>query len=230
MLEANSHAHNCFATWTYKEAPPELAPVDMKRAIRRLRDIYPAPFRYYGVGEYGEVGLRPHYHLALFGVSFMDSDLIAKAWDKGFVHVGELNIDSAKYIAGYVLKKMTSYTNPALEGKQREFARMSLKPGIGALECENIGKRLKRAFENGAVALDVPGEIRQAGRKMPVGRYVQSKMREAVGWEPNMPQDAKAAIKALRDSMDPVARDRKRESNYRRVVGRSAMDKSRRKL
>lgn len=230
MLESLSHAHNTFLTTTYKVAPSELIPDDMRRFLRKLRDIYPVPFRYYGVGEYGEKGLRPHFHFALFGVSCLDTHLIQRAWDKGFITAYPLEEHSAAYIAGYVLKKMTTFTNPELEGKHREFARMSLKPGIGALECAQMGKNLKGAFENGHVALDVPGEVRQAGRKMPMGRYLQGKLREQVGWDKNMPQDAKNALAAERAAMDPVERDNRRESNYLRTIGRSKLAKSRRKL
>lgn len=234
-MESHSHEYNAWATLTYKEAPPELIPKDLQYFVRRLRVIYPVPFRYYGVGEYGTRGLRPHFHIALFGVSFLDSEYIQKAWQKdgkpiGFVDVGELNKDSAAYIAGYVCKKMTSYTNPALAGKHPEFARMSLKPGIGALQCENMGKELVRAFENGHTALDVPREVRQAGRKMPLGRYVQGKLRQAVGWESSMPQDKKAQIAAERARVDPVVRNNKRESGYLSSVGRNKINLSRRKL
>lgn len=205
-------------------------PLDLKNFLRRLRDSYPVPFRYYAVGEYGTRGLRPHYHAALFGVSWLDRPTIEKVWSAGFVHTGELNKDSAQYIAGYVCKKITTRTDPRLQGKHPEFARMSLKPGIGALQCENMGKELVRAFENGHAALDVPGEVRQAGRKMPMGKYVQGKLREAVGWERNMPQDAKVALQVERQRVGRVERDRKRESQYRSVTGRNKISDSRRKL
>lgn len=230
MLESLSHTHNAFVTLTYKEAPRELVPLDMQLFLKRLRKIYPAPFRFYGVGEYGTHGLRPHFHLILFGVSWMDRDFIDKAWGLGFVDSQEFSEHRAAYVAGYVCKKMTSYTNPELEGFQPEFARMSLKPGIGALQCESMGKELVRAFENGHVAVDVPGQIRQAGRKMPLGRYVRSKLRVAVGWDKDMPQDAKVALAVERQGVDRAEQDRKRESSYRSAIGRNKINQSRRKL
>lgn len=239
MLESASHAYNTFATLTYTIAPPELVPADGQYFIRRLRKIYPAPFRYYLVGEYGTLNLRPHFHVVLFGVSFLDREYVQKAWSleedgklvpRGFVDTQELTTGRAKYIAGYVCKKMTTFTNPALEGKHPEFARMSLKPGIGALQCEQIGKNLVEAFENGHTALDVPGEVRQTGRKMPMGRYLQSRVRTEIGWEPNMPQDAKKALEAERQAMDPALRNLRRQRAYEQSVGRHKNSLLRRKL
>lgn len=235
MLESHSHEFNTFATLTYKNAPPELIPDDLSDFMRKLRKCYPTKVRYYGVGEYGTQNLRPHFHVVLFGVSWLDRYYVLKAWSdggvpKGFVDTAELNSERAAYIAGYVCKKVTSFTNPALEGKQREFARMSLRPGIGALECENIGKKLKGAFENGYCALDVPGELRQVGKKMPLGRYVRGELRKAVGWDKTMPQEAKNKLRDDLESVDRTQRNIKRESYYNSAIARFKISESRRKL
>lgn len=235
MLESLSHEHNAMATLTYKEAPPELIPDDLTGFMRRLRKIYPRPVRYYGVGEYGTKGLRPHFHICLFGASWLDREWFERAWSLdgqslGFVDSTELNRNTAAYVAGYVCKKMTTFTNPLLKDKHPEFARMSLRPGIGALECESMGKNLKEAFRAGHCAVDVPGEVRQSGRKMPMGRYVRGKLREAVGWDNTMPQEAKNDLRVKLGAVDRGARDVKRESAYRSAVARHKINESRRKL
>jgi len=126
-----------------------------QKFIKRLRKHYPQKIRYFHCGEYGDETLRPHYHAALFNISFPDqclysddegictyySPTLQKLWPYGFSTIGELNFDTASYIAGYILKK--------INGKQAEetylrsdeygvcfwvrppYVTMSLKPGIG---------------------------------------------------------------------------------------------------
>lgn len=98
---------------------------------------------------------RPHYHACVFGTGFEDLELIgenngvpyftspelASVWQKGHVQVGELNYESAAYVARYVLKKITGnqakdwYTRVdtitgEITEKVPEFVTMSRKPGI----------------------------------------------------------------------------------------------------
>ena len=89
---------------------------------------------------------RPHYHACLFNVDFPDKQLFSVSneqklyvsksltdlWGKGHCTVGSLTFDSAAFVARYCLKKING--EPAKEhyqGKQPEYATMSLKPGIG---------------------------------------------------------------------------------------------------
>lgn len=128
MLEQSRHEFSVFVTLTYAEAPEELVPDHMAYFVRRLRLINPRPLRFYGVGEYGSKGGRPHYHLALFGVSMADEALIQSCWTRGFVHIGELNRWSAQYLTKYVCKSLVQLRKH--DGKHPEFARMSLRPGL----------------------------------------------------------------------------------------------------
>ncbi len=64
---------------------------------------------------------RPHYHACLFNCSFPDlvsygsrngdlrytSPFLERVWKYGFVDVGDLNFDSAAYVARYCMKKVT---------------------------------------------------------------------------------------------------------------------------
>ena len=76
-LEAMEHEENCFITLTYdNQYLPEnnsLRRKDLQDFIKRLRRRYEdRKIRYFYCGEYGSKGLRPHYHMILFGYDFVD--------------------------------------------------------------------------------------------------------------------------------------------------------------
>lgn len=156
MHEAQMHDENWFVTLTYDdENLPETGSLvyrDFQQFMRRLRKKK-GKVRFYMCGEYGEQGHRPHYHACMFGLAVQDLEPIGEClfqsaelqnlWGKGFVSLGELTFDSAAYVARYCMKKVTG--SAAREHYSRvnlstgevvsltpEFARMSLKPGIGA--------------------------------------------------------------------------------------------------
>lgn len=71
------------------------------------------------------------------------------------------------YIAGYVVKKMTHSLDPRLDGRDREFARMSLRPGLGAVALAPVVLAL---VQHG---LPVPLGLRHEKKIMPLGRYLR---------------------------------------------------------
>ena len=138
---------------------------------RLRKHFAPKKIRFFHCGEYGNtckhgvdlrlvkcplcnVG-RPHYHACLFNCSFDDleaygsrdgdlrytSSTLEKIWKYGFVDVGELNFDSAAYVARYIMKKVTGvnaadhYMQVDLDGVcswvDPEYITMSRRPGIG---------------------------------------------------------------------------------------------------
>lgn len=138
---------------------------DFQLFMKRLRkEIAPIRVRFFMAGEYGEHNWRPHFHALLFGYSFPDqvylrttpagfrlnrSAILESLWPFGYSSVGEVTFESAAYVARYVMKKVNGdlaeshyeridpetgevYRLPA------EFARMSLKPGIGAKWIERF--------------------------------------------------------------------------------------------
>lgn len=159
--EAQLHKHNAFLTLTYnqKHLPLDgsLNPIEVTLFLKRLRErIYPKKISYFYCGEYGENYSRPHYHMALFGYDFSEdrvqhrkcesgyvyrSPLLEELWPFGYSEIGNLEYDSARYIAGYIQKKITGknassqyeITLPSGEISQilPEFARMSKNPAIG---------------------------------------------------------------------------------------------------
>lgn len=161
MHEAQLHDHNAFITLTYSDdnlpADGSLNPEDVTRFFKRLRKALGGKkILYYYCGEYGENFSRPHYHIALFGYDFSSdrvphresengtiyrSPLLEKLWPYGFSEIGNLEYDSARYVASYVQKKVTGkkqeahYTMMREDGEilslLPEFARMSRRPAIG---------------------------------------------------------------------------------------------------
>lgn len=183
MLEALVHTSASFVTLTYNKEhlPPDgsLVPRDLQLFLKRLRTNTQLPIRYFGVGEYGDLSWRPHYHLALFGVPREGEPLVNRAWGKGFVKSGDLTMESAQYVAGYVVKKLTRADDPALEGRYPEFARMSLRPGIGAIAIPDIARALQSrpGWDEIEKKGDVPGVLRHGRRTLPLGRYLLRKLR-----------------------------------------------------
>lgn len=159
MHEASLHERNSFLTLTYAEDPISLRVDDLQRFFKRLR-FSGARVRYFACGEYGEELGRPHFHVCLFGEDFSldrvpyskglwDSPALTELWGHGSCKVGELSFESAAYVAGYVLKKVTGKQELLLDDGllphysrvsdetgelhfvEPEFAVMSRRPGIG---------------------------------------------------------------------------------------------------
>lgn len=188
MLESYKHAENSFLTLTYDEAhlPADgsLRPSDTQKWLKRFRKaIEPLKIRYYLVGEYGDVSWRPHYHAALFGVGPQFEPLVKSTWGKGHVMLAEFNTHTAQYICGYVTKKMTTKEDTRLNGKHPEFARMSLRPGIGATAIGDISELLFEHHGRQSVIdqNDVPRSLQHGGRSLPLGRYLRKKLRDEIG-------------------------------------------------
>lgn len=159
--EAQTHTENCFLTLTYA---PDRIPFGatilkphVQAFIRRLRAaISPKRIQFYAIGEYGDLGGRPHYHALIFGHDFADkvlhkrteagcdiytSTALTKLWPYGFSTVGALTFESAAYCARYAMKKLGKAKTRAftdidpltgeLSLRTSEFALMSLKRPIG---------------------------------------------------------------------------------------------------
>nr|QJB20083.1 MAG: replication initiator protein [Microvirus sp.] len=199
MLESLVHEKASFVTLTYdQESVPEdgsVSPRDLQLFLKRLRKRT-HPVRFFGVGEYGDNTWRPHYHLALFGLGTDDKDAIHDSWGLGITHTGTLTLDSAQYVAGYTTKKMTSKEDKRLAGRYPEFARMSLRPGIGAPAIQEVAEALqnKNGWDEISNAGDVPNVLQTQGRKLPLGRYMRSRLRLGMNFEV-LTQSPEAAYK-----------------------------------
>lgn len=186
LLESFLHSSNSFLTLTYApEHIPSggtLVPRDTQLFLKRLRKDFPRKVRYFLVGEYGDISERPHYHASLFGVGVDDLLFVQNAWRMGHVMLGELTPQSARYVAGYVTKKMTSKDDLRLNGRYPEFARMSLRPGVGAAAVSNILTALGSNLNQHG---DIPSALHVHGSMMPMGRFLLGKLREKVSTKRN---------------------------------------------
>lgn len=237
MLEAMEFTGNCFVTLTYSDdelkncigaAPhllPSLMPKHLQDWLKRYRKVmYPQKIRFYAVGEYGDETGRPHYHLALFGANpcifgrsryskvrsdcCVVCDTIRDTWGRGHIFVGELEAASAGYIAGYVIKKMTSPDDRRLLGRHPEFARMSRRPGIGAWAMDEVAHGLLN-YSLDERLVDVPDSLRHGAKLLPLGRFLKRKLRERIGRDVQAPEEV---LEAMAEEMRPLSRLHERYS------------------
>ena len=191
ILESFMHDQSCFLTLTYSAenlpASSSLRPVDttnfLKRFRLRLSELGLPKIRYFLVGEYGSETQRPHYHLSVFGCGPHYEKLIEKSWGLGHIQIAEFNEKTARYVCGYVIKKMTAPDDPRLDGRYPEFARMSKCPGIGATAMKVIAETIMT--DAGTAELrktgDVPYQFRMQGKLYPIGKYLRSVLRSEIG-------------------------------------------------
>lgn len=216
MLEAAQHADNCFATLTYSDEKLEsvsLIPRHLTLFLKRFRKEF-GKFRYYAVGEYGDVTERPHFHLALFGVPTcvwgrtrkervsccFHCDRMQRVWGYGKCDLGTLDPGSARYVSGYVTKKLTRPDDERLEGRHPEFSRMSTRPGIGAGMMDEVASQLM-SLNLDTELDDVPAALTHGRQAWPLGQYLRRRLRTRIGRDEKAPL---ATIKKLEEKLLPL--------------------------
>lgn len=153
--EAKCWPHNAFVTLTYsdEELPiggtsrSTVSKREFQLFMKRLRKELGEGIRFFASGEYGETNERAHYHALLFNCSFPDrvrwresrghtlyrSPLLERLWPFGFSTIGEVNFQTANYVARYVVKKLRgSMALQQYSDREPPFILMSRNPGIGA--------------------------------------------------------------------------------------------------
>lgn len=233
MLEATQWKENAFVTLTYSDewlpfvdaekTKATLVPEHLQKWLKRMRKVLsPAKIRFFGVGEYGQMGKRrdvwhPHYHVAVFGLAscvYGDSrfgprlhcncvncSVVKFTWRFGTSHLGHVEPKSAQYLAGYTLKNMRRFDNVQLQGRYPEFARMSLRPGIGAGAADQV----RESYERYALVEDVGVQASLAhGKKVyPLGTYLRNRIAVSLGVEDVQKErnleEASEALRPLRE-------------------------------
>lgn len=253
--EALTSDSSHFVTLTYA---PEHLPKNLsvsKREhqlfMKKLRKRYGKKIRFFMCGEYGESKGRPHYHYLLYNVPFHDleywrhgrdkkggqypiyrSATLEAIWGKGFVEIGELNLASASYTAGYIRKKIRGKQLEAIDSethlkpyelydsetgeiieREPEFSIMSRRPGLGRDFYERYGEQIRR---NDDIVID--------GTRMRLPKYYD-RISERVDPErhaSNVLERRKRAKaqKARSRDLDPM-RLRQREAYWHRVHEKS---------
>lgn len=186
--------------WPEYSVNPRALELFMKRLRSKME---PIKIRFYGVGEYGDpeedeihgVG-RPHYHVCLFGVgaeygycderkkvvAYSLGNVVEDSWDCGFVHIGEINRKSARYITNYVTKFMNFSRSEKLKGRHPEFSRMSNRPcGIGAPYMTFAAEKL---LEVNYPVDKILKELVFGNKRLPLGKYLERKLHEIRGGDP----------------------------------------------
>lgn len=142
LEEAKQYEHNYFITLTYDSrflpkygslVKDEISKFNKKLRSNLYRAGLNSQFRMYGVGEYGEKFMRPHYHIIYFNLDLPDlkferysdegfpcysSKFLQHVWSReilidnekkmvpvGIVDIQEVSIGSACYVARYCDKK-----------------------------------------------------------------------------------------------------------------------------
>lgn len=158
-----------FLTLTYADAhlpatrylQPDHLQLFFKSLRRKLDRARGDGIRYMACGEYGDRGLRPHYHALVFNLGLSDlqpiakelyqSELIDSLWKRGQVAIGECTPASAAYVAQYTMKKQgrdapIQFDPSTGEVRPEPFLRMSLKPAIGAKWCDRNKGDLRKGY------------------------------------------------------------------------------------
>lgn len=197
-LEATCYGDNAFVTLTYddKHLPDgySLRPADLRDWLKRFRTrIAPLRVRFFAVGEYGDKSERPHYHLSLFGVSGHTDKVanrfrywgfareIQSSWGLGQTFTVPFSDLSARYVAGYTTKKMTAKDDFRLMGRHPEFARMSLRPGLGVPAILKLASTLTETGLGLDDHGDVPTVLTVGTERLYLGRHLISKLRNFMG-------------------------------------------------
>jgi len=236
MHEAALYQDNAFITLTYHD---DHLPIDYSVDLRefqlfmkRLRqEIAPARIRFFACGEYGGKTLRPHYHALIFNYSFPDktpliqtnqkqnqlfsSQLLDKTWPYGFNTIGQVNYQSAGYVARYSLKKVGEHSRAHADYYTRihplsgtavtvrsEFLTMSRMPGLGTGWFD---KYKSDCFPSDYLIVD--------GKHVPVPLYYLKKLDE----------EDQASIKKQR-RREAAQTDREERSDARRYVKATVRD------
>jgi len=114
----------------------------------------PKPIRYYACGEYGDITLRPHYHIILFNL--IDNRDIEKSWKNtktktplGIVHIGTSNVKTIAYTTKYIMKQYSANSKDPF----KPFSLMS--KGIGA---NYLKKNAKYHLQNRELTVQINGK------------------------------------------------------------------------
>lgn len=142
----------------------------MKRLRKNNKD---KKIRYYLVGEYGENTHRPHYHAILFNVTHNQMEMydeVRKAWktalkrEIGDIHLGKVTPASIAYVTKYCIQLANEVV-----GKEKPFALMSRRPGIGINYIKTHERYHKKDSEKNYITST-------GGIRRPLPRYYREKI------------------------------------------------------
>jgi hypothetical protein len=235
ILESKCHKYNTFVTLTFDEiwVPPDgkCRKAQFQKFLKRLRKNSGKKFRYFGIGELGDIGGRPHYHILLFGYPAFFDEEIRASWQFGHVDVRELTPSGCAYVAGYATKKFTRLDGEVNERTNSQFQLMSTKPGIGYHYCVKIAQNLMRDTFN--FVGDEYKYIRCYGMKLPLDKYMQKWVNYHMGFvelDQSVREQIRISNKQWKDMNYPQAENDKMFLAERKAKQRIWLQKQRKKL
>lgn len=130
-------------------------------ASRNPELTFPAPLKYYAIGEYGSKKMRPHYHVMAFNIpNFTDRRKLIKFledhWTYGHVDIGNVEPASVQYVTSYVINK---YVHDEYDEREKPFSLISKGFGMSYLTPEKVryhqnnGEFLVRNNDNSKIKL-----------------------------------------------------------------------------
>ena len=191
--EARLHEHNCSLTLTYDDqhlpAGGALNHRDWQLFAKKVRQAF-GPFRFIMCGEYGDLHQRPHYHALIFGHDFTRGAEshrnsrsgipmyrpaeLQKHWQHGFCDVQGFTPEMARYVCGYITKKLNTPDQGKTYGRPNPDGSWEIEPywrnwdtNIQAPPYAYSASAIKRCFK--------PKYTRPAP-------YIQSSRRPGIGW------------------------------------------------
>lgn len=249
LHESKLYPENSFITLTYddKNLPSDgsLIPEHHQQFMKALRHhlTFTCPetgekirkkIRYYHCGEYGDQSGRPHYHTLLFNHDFPDKEIyseiqgtplytsptLEKIWGKGFCTIGEVNFETAAYVARYVMKKINGdkadehyqSLDPitgVINKIEPEYTTMSRRPGIGS---DWYKKYKTEVYPSDFVVVN--------GKKMKPPRFYDSILE----------REDKKLFEEIHQKRGEHAHENREHEKYERLVAREKVSKARTNL
>lgn len=164
----------------YINDTPVLYKLDIQLFLKRLRkkmesDKIKANLKYIAVGEYGDIGLRPHYHVIMFGLpQTYNKQVLEKIWSNGFVNIKPFDIKQISYLLSYILKYKINKKDFGKEINKeikKYMPFMLSSKGIGKLKSDKLTQ-----LENQIKNTEVKGFLLPNHKTVNVPRYYKKQL------------------------------------------------------
>lgn len=231
MVEAMSYDQNCVLTLTYNDdcLPPYgiLSMSDYQNFLKRYRKaIYPRKIRFFGCGEYGSKGGRPHYHIIIFGhcpddcvyfykdkkkTELYRSSFISDLWARGYITVcPKVEMNVIPYVCKYLQKfnevspqLYEYYNNPDKYPDEYLYIKMHWQPPFITMSRRpGIGEQ---ALNSSMIDWNTD-KLYVNGKYIRIPRYYLNRMKQAELSEPVVYRDSDDMLEFV-DNCPIVTRD-----------------------
>lgn len=198
LHEMNYHDSSMFLTLTYSQShlptTGSLQKRDLQLFFKLLRKRLHAlriakGIKYFACGEYGETGLRPHYHMILFGLNHLNvlhQEIIKSCWAKaedGCYCFAQVEQGSIEYVVSYMDKvdktNSLDYIKVEVQDKQLLLADIQVEAPFH-LMSKGLGLRY---LERKAEQIKKDKYLRYGKLKLSIPRYYKKKLMDYYGFD-----------------------------------------------